>query len=263
MVRQTEIIPDAFMGEPMIKVPFSTLQYNKPEMFKQLSRKFHNYVESTYGITEVKTISSIWNMWLALTKEKMKNLNLNESDDFEWIQDIDPTPLNGIKFHVHGDTWTTYTVIDKGKDIVYVTWPPDRYGDGIGVPYKREDVEEYLEDGSWIQVNNINESDDFEWIRELKPGITLQPNTLYYFDPILRGKDVIDFGNRITNNEYIKNWLINGDNYFLNRIKYFVTSDNVNDKMRGWCDETDYLEAHEGVYPYTELVNAREEFSLH
>lgn len=172
LVNQTEIIPDAFMGEPMIKVPFTNLQFNEPGRFVHLP-SLNKYIKTNYGIEDNLTISSIVNMWSAMTKEKMKK-TLTESDDLQWIRDVKVNPWDGIEFKVSAEKTlkTTYKILDWGDPKgVRVVWRDndDYHNKWKHTHYTREEVENYVNKGNWVIVNkNINESDDLDWIKDIK-----------------------------------------------------------------------------------------------
>ncbi len=81
--------------------------------------------------------------------------NLNESDDLDWIKDQNPTPLDGTKFvvdyDVNNDHPIIYTIEDRGESYVIIKWKNFDGGNHTS-PYHREEVEEYLNDGSWVMV---------------------------------------------------------------------------------------------------------------
>ena len=98
-------------------------------------------------------------------------------------------------------------------------------------------------------------------------GIELEPNTLYYFKPHLTLDEVKVFANGITNSGYIKNFLLT---IVLDRVhqkgpnrglKYFVTGDNVNDRVVGWCTGTP-VEQSVLFYANLNQVDARKEFGI-
>ena len=106
----------------------------------------------------------------------------------------------------------------------------------------------------------------FRWIEDIPTGVELKPNTLYYFEPPLNIDEIVTLANLITNAPIIKEWLLR----FLDRprfvdgvekIKYFVTGDNVNERTEGWCTETDIRMAKR-IYPGTTAVDGRIEFGL-
>jgi len=123
---------------------------------------------------------------------------------------------------------------------------------------------------SKIFQENINESeeekDPFDWINEIPAGIELQPDTLYYFEPKLTWGELPNFANRIINSEFIKGWLYRqSTGRFTNEqegIKYFVTSNTVNN-IEGWCSESSpYDDWARIIYRGKDYVNARETFYL-
>lgn len=114
----------------------------------------------------------------------------------------------------------------------------------------------------------INESeeniDPWYWAKEIKGGIELQPNTLYYFKPTLTINEIEVFANNIINSEYIKNWLLTKVVPGIYDVKsgglnYFVTSNDVNEQVFGWCTGTP-IERALLIYPKATPVDARKEF---
>jgi hypothetical protein len=105
---------------------------------------------------------------------------INESNDFDWIKN-DPTPLDGVRFSI-GSQKTIYTIVDVGGDKVYITWDDFVPGDLNlpGVTYHREDVVHYLENNDWEQLwdfgDDINESSDFEWIKDIPDPLIVKRN---------------------------------------------------------------------------------------
>jgi hypothetical protein len=75
-----------------------------------------------------------------------------------------------------------------------------------------------------------------------------------------------NFANKIINSEYIKGWLFRRlTGRFTNEqegIKYFVTSNTVNN-IEGWCTEASpYDDWARIIYRGKDYVNARETFYL-
>jgi len=68
---KTEITPNVFMGDSMIKVPFTTLQYSEPEYFSSVVDQFNNYIKNHYGRHDRMFIDDVWNRWITYTKQKM------------------------------------------------------------------------------------------------------------------------------------------------------------------------------------------------
>lgn len=117
-------------------------------------------------------------------------------------------------------------------------------------------------------TDDINESTEnpLKWIEDVPTGVELQPNTLYYFEPPLNLGEIATLANLITNSPIIKEWLLrqlDSPMFFeLNRgLKYFVTRDNVNERIQGWCTDTD-IEWAKGLYPKATPVDGRKEFGL-
>lgn len=106
--------------------------------------------------------------------------------------------------------------------------------------------------------------DDWEWAKEIKPAIILEPNTMYYFEPELKPGEVEIFAYGITNSDYIQQWLLSKIPMLKTRgIKYFVTGHNLNSGLLGWCTETPPEHA-KMFYSNSNLkfVDARKKFNL-
>ena len=100
------------------------------------------------------------------------------------------------------------------------------------------------------------EMDEFDWIKEVNPGINLEPNTMYFFQPKGEIKLLHKFANAITNSPYIKSLLEKRRD----PLTYFVTEDDVND-LWGWCDETNPFEAKKEFYNnQVNMVDVRKTF---
>ena len=98
-------------------------------------------------------------------------------DDLQWIRDVKVNPWDGIEFKVsaHMDLKTTYKILDWGdpKGVRVVWRDNDDYGnEWKHAHYTREEVENYVNKGNWVIVNeNMTESeDDLQWIRDIEPN---------------------------------------------------------------------------------------------
>jgi hypothetical protein len=113
---------------------------------------------------------------------------------------------------------------------------------------------------------NEEEKDEFDWVRDVKAGIHLDINTVYYFDPKLTAKESEIFANNIANAPEFKNWLLNLPNANSSvvrdgGIKYFMTKPERPIRVGGWCTETN-LDYVTGVYPGVNVVNGRDAFNF-
>jgi len=107
----------------------------------------------------------------------------------------------------------------------------------------------------------IKEQDDFDWIRDIQPSIELKNNTMYYFVPTLRTNEVGIFANRITNSDYIKNFLLHTVKERELKISYFVIGHDI-ETILAWSYG---LDPYKMEYKYGKrynFVNAREEFNI-
>ena len=120
-----------------------------------------------------------------------------------------------------------------------------------------------------LRPKKLKESDDFDWIKDVDPGIKLEPNTIYWFQPKIKSDEGYRFANRITNSEDIKTWLLeiygipqeehSIDD--LGGIQYFVTGDVLNNTVSysndwplvSWCTSTSYNHIT-NMYPENKVV---------
>ena len=114
----------------------------------------------------------------------------------------------------------------------------------------------------------LKESDDLDWIREIDPGIHLEPNTLYYFEPKLTANEIDSFANRITNAPKFAEWLKNLPNVNsavlrLGGINYFVTTEDEPIWIESWCTTTPVRVAtRDHNPPVINIIDARKHFNL-
>jgi ADP-ribose pyrophosphatase YjhB (NUDIX family) len=106
---------------------------------------------------------------VSLTPEQERELNLesvNESD-LNWVDETKKYPYVGMKFRYEGKG-ILYTVTEVTNNLVTIKWVKPKYG---GVMKKTADlsqVEGLIRDKTWVPV--INESNDFEWMDNIKPS---------------------------------------------------------------------------------------------
>jgi len=91
---------------------------------------------------------------------------LGESD-LEWVAETKKYPYVGMKFRYEGKG-ILYTVTEVTDTLVTIKWIKPKYG---GVEQRTTDlsqVEGLIRDKTWVPV--INESNDFEWMEDVKPS---------------------------------------------------------------------------------------------
>ena len=105
---------------------------------------------------------------------QIKPNEINESNDLQWIRDVKVNTWDGIEFKLSTNKYltTTYKILDWGDPRgVRVVWRDndDYRNEWKHAHYKREEVENYVNNGRWVIVNeNITESkDDLQWIRDV------------------------------------------------------------------------------------------------
>ena len=100
------------------------------------------------------------------------------------------------------------------------------------------------------------EMDELDWIRNLDVGIYLQPNTMYFFNPVANPSTIKKFSDKIIDAPEMKDRLQNRED----PLSYFVTSDDVNE-LWGWCASTPPLKGKKEFYnDMVDMVDVRKEF---
>ena len=233
------------------------------------------------------------------------NENIEEEDNsLDWIINTDPNvpiPFGSIEEHTtyraeptevllqaieacNGDTHMynnieTAYVIEIIYDMRYDQYfcDSDRSDEVIGLS-----LQFYGDDGSlsgsfWVTDDMVNlyehygkltenTEDEWAWAKEIEPGIKLETNTLYYFEPKLTVDEIEFFGNNISNAPKFKEWLLDIPNRnSLVRtdggITYFITKPDLPIRVEGFCTETniDYARI---IYPGVKVVDARQTFNI-
>lgn len=118
---------------------------------------------------------------------------LNESDEFDWVRDYDS--LDGIRFTIPVmDDRTVYTIHDKGGPHVKVSFDSEKenefnkyFKDRKQILFHRVKAEEHFWNRLWVMIpEDINESDEFDWIRDINYykysiGDTIEPVDGYHY----------------------------------------------------------------------------------
>lgn len=228
----------------------------------------------------------------------------DEDNDLDWIINTDPNiPVHfnnvvvGRTYRVeptevllqaieacNGDTHM-YNNIETAyvKQISYrmpyddIFCDSDRSDEVIGLR-----LEFYGDDGSlsgsfWVTDDMVNlyehygkltenTEEEWSWAKDIEPGIKLETNTLYYFEPKLTVDEIEFFGNNISNAPKFKEWLLDIPNRnSLVRtdggITYFITKPDLPIRVEGFCTETniDYARI---IYPGVKVVDARQTFNI-
>jgi hypothetical protein len=188
-----------------------------------------------------------------------------ECDDEEWMINSKVVDVMSKDIVSYGDVHCGNINQDKVLSLRLKFWGPN---------YETEN-------NFWVTPNmlalyemegfiNEEEENPLQWIIDEPIGITLQPNTLYYFKPHLTLDEIKVFANGINNSEYIKNFLLRT---VLERVynekgkrpngglKYFVTGEDVNDRVVGWCTGTP-VEQSVLFYANLNQVDTRKEFGI-
>jgi len=106
---------------------------------------------------------------------------IRESDDFDWVRDVEPSLVD---FFVKGEEYYMGLIDGSGRIKNFKYWDPNyivstyedgrgafKFGSDIYSPLYIETMLKYnkltLED---LIVNKLNESDDFDWARDVEPN---------------------------------------------------------------------------------------------
>ena len=228
----------------------------------------------------------------------------DEDNGLDWIINTDPNvpiPFGSIEEHTtyraeptevllqaieacNGDTYMynnieTAYVIEIIYDMRYdhIFCDSDRTDDVIGLR-----LQFYGDDGSlsgsfWVTDDMVNlyehygkltenTEDEWAWAKDIEPGIELETNTLYYFEPKLTVDEIEFFGNNISNAPKFKEWLLDIPNRNSSvrtdgGITYLITKPDLPIRIQGWCTETsvDYAQS---IYPGVKVVDARQTFNF-
>ena len=180
--------------------------------------------------------------------------------------------------HMYNNIETAY-VIEIIYDMRYdhIFCDSDRTDDVIGLRLRFYGDDGSLSGSFWVTDDMVNlyehygkltenTEDDWTWAKDIEPGIKLETNTLYYFEPKLTVDEIEFFGNNITNAPKFKEWLLDIPNCNSSvrtdgGITYLITRTDLPIRIQGWCTETgvDYAQS---IYPGVKVVDARQTFNL-
>ena len=173
---------------------------------------FKDYVRENYGISDMSDIRKVYNKIKELMGDKIHR-NINESEDFDWIKDVEPRlPLRvgtclTFKHSKEEEEWVEDeygNMIDHGKMNWHITSKfidvynddkptfsmvaTDRMGESRQIFMEVEKVKELYEEGvyepckkqPYLKRVMKEESEDFDWIKDVEPkltkGLILCPN---------------------------------------------------------------------------------------
>ena len=109
----------------------------------------------------------------------------------------------------------------------------------------------------WTFKMMITDNIEFEWIKDVPTYVTLEPSTIYYFEPNITGSELMGFVEKINPSEIKEGNLFEWLSQFGSdeEIKYFVTDSRM--ELDGWCDASSYEEARDEMYPRHNFIEGR------
>ena len=192
---------------------------------------FKDYVRENYGIFDMSDIRKVFNKIKELMGDKIHR-NINESDDLDWIKG---NPISVGKcftlYKSDGGIDAIVTIKEmeqrEWKDNIYQKggkFDPDnitihlvgvnknakeRVGSSFRISYN--DLVESMNDGDLAPTdcgNNINESDDLDWVKDVKPRLPLRVGTCLTFKHSKEEEEWVEdeYGNMIDHGKM--NWHI-------------------------------------------------------
>ena len=178
---------------------FSFFFYTSPEPFFS----FINHVVLQYGLDNEDDIDDVWERYKKLVRDKVNNLN--ESYELQWINDVksnqdiaqeiaDETKIKNGLLH------TPFLPLIFSSPPSFLLFPLSlpltsftKYGKeqyGLDNEDDIDDVWERYKKLIKYRINNLNESDDMQWIRDVEPYVSFADasfNTKY--NVIIEDKD--------------------------------------------------------------------------
>lgn len=206
---------------------------------------------------------------------------MNESDDFDWIQDeeLPILPYVGKRFKLirNGgeDSGRIYKILDYhyddfNKDFYITTTRLDpntlkpinkQHSMVFKAPMSR--AMELINNGNWVFIDNINESNDFDWVKEMEPNqsdrysfwlnkmMEILPNSFNEVEEFYSGKIIKTLSylknsmNRLseeltelylTDPSSKLNWLQASSHTVVNGVNDIVTAIRLRDEGKEWCE---------------------------
>jgi len=107
-------IKNDLLYTPFPPFPFSTVPLRMPYLHfplfsTRLLSSFTKYYKEQYGLNDEDDINDVWERYKKLVRDKVNNIN--ESDELQWIKDINPyIPFDGITLN------TPYNIIIQDED---------------------------------------------------------------------------------------------------------------------------------------------------
>ena len=229
--------------------------YLEPPYFKSMKE---------YGLSEKEyesTLSKVFNQPITI-KDKVVYNNQNKiiyhekNSRGDWEKYEYDADGNEIHYEDVNGHWYKKEYNDQGKNTYYENangfWEKSEW-DGQGNLIYRENS-----NGNIMDNRNINESDDFDWIKDVEAYKKIEPNTLYYFEPNLTEHEIDELINVIEpndNEDSVYSRLVSIS--FDKGLKYFYTDDEG--QFHTWDDVT---KVGNSSYIGKNIINGRDYFGI-
>ena len=166
------------------KFPFIFFSPSTLPLLHSPARSFIKYGKEQYGLDNEDDINDVWERYKKLVRDKVNNIN--ESDDWDFVRDIksnqdiaqeiaDETKIKNNLLHTPFRTFSPpFTLYSSPSPFLYfsISSPFTKYCKeqyGLDNEDDINDVWERYKKLIKYRVNNINESDDLQWIRDTEP----------------------------------------------------------------------------------------------
>ena len=166
--------------------PFTLYSSPSPFLYFSISSPFTKYCKEQYGLDNEDDINDVWERYKKLVRDKVNNIN--ESDEWDFVRDIksnqdiaqeiaDETKIKNNLLHTPFRTFSPpFTLYSSPSPFLYfsISSPFTKYCKeqyGLDNEDDINDVWERYEKLIKYRVNNLNESDELDWIRDIDPYI--------------------------------------------------------------------------------------------
>ena len=125
---------------------------------------------------------------------ELKPKTIKEENDFKWIDEPRNNPLDGLRLTTPmgraGSGGSGLTIKDDGGTYVTVT------SSNGSSEYHRGTVKNFIRMGIWLPIDSMNESDDFDWAKEIKPTLNVA-----FEEGLIKAGDILTLSGELMDDE--------------------------------------------------------------